>query len=66
MKIIDKFRVGNLILLTIEPGIPDVVSDCVRIGGREYPFDIAYDIENTIGIKSDCEPEGDIIEFIEK
>lgn len=66
MKIIDKLRVANRILLTIEPGIPDIISEYVLIDGKEYPFDIAYDIKDTIGIRTEDEIQSEDIAFIQK
>ena len=52
MKVVNKLVVNGMTLLTLDENILDINADKVIIGGKEYDYDIAYDMTNTIGIKN--------------
>lgn len=63
MKILNKLNVAGRTLLTLEGDVLEVNASKVLIEGKEYSFDIAYDMKNTIGIKCD-NIASDVLEFV--
>ena len=63
MKVINKLSVAGMTLLTLDGDVLSVNADKVLVDGKEYEYDIAFDMKNTIGIKS-SDIEGNTIEFI--
>lgn len=53
MKVINKLKVAGRMLLTVDGDVLSLNATKVRIDGKEYDFDIAYDMENAIAIKAD-------------
>lgn len=63
MKVISKLKVAGQILLTLDGDILSMDASKVIVDGKEYDFDIAYDMENTIGVKTD-DVIGDVVRFV--
>lgn len=63
MKVLSKLNVPGKTILTLDENIIDSNFKKVLIDGNEYDFDIAYDMENTIGINSNLEKCNEI-EFV--
>lgn len=63
MKVISKLKVAGRILLTLDGDILSMDASKVIVDGKEYDFDIAYDMENTIGVKTD-DVMGDVVRFV--
>ena len=63
MKVLSKLRIAGRTLLTLDGDILNTSSSKIRVDGKEYDFDIAYDMKNTIGIKTDS-VISDIVEFV--
>lgn len=63
MKIVNKLNVAGRILLTLDGDVLEVNASKVIVDGLEYEFDIAYDLENTIGIKVN-DVISDAVEFV--
>lgn len=63
MKVISKLKVAGRILLTLDGDILSMDASKVIVDGKEYDFDIAYDMENTIGVKTD-DVIGDVVRFV--
>lgn len=58
MKVKSKLNIPNRTILTLDGDVANIMASKVVVGGKEYEFDIAYDMKNTIGIKAeiaDCE-----------
>lgn len=63
MKVLSKLNIAGRTLLTLDGDILSVDASKVVVDGKEYDFDIGYDMKNTIGIKvSDI--NSDEIEFV--
>lgn len=63
MKIINKLNIPGRTLLTLDGDVLEKNAKKVVVDGREFEFDIAYDMKNTIGIKTD-DVIGKTVEFI--
>lgn len=63
MKVLSKLRVAGRTLLTLDDDILNTSASKVLIDGKEYDFDIAYDMKNTIAIKCD-NVASDVVEFV--
>ena len=63
MKVVNKLKVAGRMLLTVDGDVLSINATKVRIDGKEYDFDIAYDNPNTIGVKIN-EILKDVVEFI--
>lgn len=63
MKILSKLSVAGRTLLTLDGDILSLDTSKVLVDGKEYDFDIAYDMKDTIGIKTDS-VMGGYVEFI--
>lgn len=63
MKVLSKLSIAGRTLLTLDGDILNTSSSKIRVDGKEYDFDIAYDMKNTIGIKTDS-VISDIVEFV--
>lgn len=63
MKILSKLSVQGRMLLTLDGDILGVDASRVLVDGKEFDFDIAFDMKNTIGIKTDSVVE-DVVEFV--
>lgn len=63
MKVLSKLNVAGRTLLTLDDDILSIDASRVVVDGREYEFDIAFDMKNTIGIKAD-DVEGNTVEFV--
>lgn len=64
MKILDKLSVAGRTLLTLDGDILSLDASKVLVDGKEYDFDVAYDMKDTIGIKADS-ITGDNVEFVD-
>lgn len=51
MKVLSKLNIAGRTLLTLDGDILDMNASKVLVDGKEFDFDIAYDMKNTIGIK---------------
>lgn len=63
MKILNKLSVSGRTLLTLDGEILEMSATKVRVDGKEYDFDIAYDMKNAIGIKAE-RVISDTVEFV--
>ncbi len=63
LQIKDKLNIAGRTLLTLDGKIPDNAISKVRVGQKEYEFDVAYDMKNTIGIRAE-DVMGDSVEFL--
>ena len=63
MKVIKKLSIAGRTLLTLDGDVLSVNADKVFVDGKEYEYDIAFDMKNTIGIKS-TNIEGNTVEFV--
>lgn len=63
MKILNKMSVAGKTLLTLECDVLDMNPSKVIVDGKEFDFDIAYDMNNTIGIDA-VSVSGDTVAFI--
>lgn len=62
MKIVSKLSIAGRTLLTLDGDILDIDANKVIIGGKEYDFEIAFDMKNTIGVNVDTINE-DVVDF---
>ena len=53
MKVLSILHVPNKTILTLDGDILKQNASKVIVNGKEYDFDIAYDMDNTIGISKD-------------
>lgn len=63
MKVLSKLSTAGRTLLTLDGDILSIDADKVVIDGKEYDFDIAFDMKNTIGVKVETIND-DTVEFI--
>lgn len=63
MKIKSKFKIGDMMIISLDGDILQKEAEFVLIDGVKYHFDIAYDIPSTIGVKVD-EIKSDEVEFV--
>lgn len=63
MKILSKLSVAGKMLLTLDDDILSINPSKVIVDGKEFDFDIAFDMKNTIGIEVDS-VKGDTVTFI--
>jgi len=63
MKVVSKLNVAGRTLLTLNEDVLELNASKVIVDGKEYEFDIAYDLGNTIGIKVD-DVISDTVDFI--
>ena len=65
MKILMKTYVKGKTILTLDGDVSSINAHKIIIDGKEYDFDIAYDMENTIGVNVEKINE-DFVTFIQK
>ena len=65
MTILSKLTVGNNTILTLDGDVLLINSKTVIINGKEYCFDIAYDLKNSIGI-NDIIDECSVVQFVDE
>lgn len=53
MRILHKLNFQGRTLLTLEGDVLEINAKKVIVDGREFDFDIAYDMKDTIGIKTE-------------
>ena len=53
MKVLSTLHVPNKTILTLDENVLKQNANKVIVNGKEYDFDIAYDMDNTIGIPED-------------
>ena len=53
MKVKNILHIPNKTILTLEGDVLDRNAGKVVINGKEYDFDIAYDMKNTIGVAAE-------------
>lgn len=63
MKILMKTYVKGKTILTLDGDVSSINAHKIIIDGKEYDFDIAYDMENTIGVNVEKINE-DFVTFI--
>ena len=63
MKILNKLSVAGKTMLTLDGDIIDINPSKVIVDGKEFDFDIAFDMKNTIGIDASSVKE-DSVTFI--
>lgn len=64
MKILNKLSVAGKTMLTLDGDILDINPSKVIVDGKEFDFDIAYDMKNTIGIDA-VSVSGDTVSFMQ-
>lgn len=62
MKIKNKLKLENKMLLTLDGDILDMNADFVVVDGMKYKYDLAYDMPSTIGVEI-SEIKSDEVEF---
>jgi hypothetical protein len=63
MKVVSKLNVAGRTLLTLNEDVLELNASKVIVDGKEYDYDIAYDLPNTIGVKV-SDVVSDVVEFI--
>lgn len=53
MRILNKLNFQGRTLLTLEGDVLEINAKKVIVDGKEFDFDIAYDMKDTIGIKTE-------------
>lgn len=61
MKVLSKLCVAGSTLLTLDGNILKIDAAKVCVDGKEYDFDVAYDMDNTIGIKTENVVDNEVI-----
>lgn len=62
MKVLNRLNIAGRTILTLDGNVLKTNASKVLINGKEYDFDIAYDMKNSIGIKEDI-TDVDNVEF---
>ena len=63
MKVTSKLKIGNKMLLVLDGDILEKNAGFVLIDGNKYRYDIAYDMQSTIGVEVE-EVKSDDVEFV--
>lgn len=50
MKVVSRLNISNKTIITLDGDVLNVNEEKAIINGKNYPYTIAYDMENTIGI----------------
>lgn len=53
MKVLSVLHIPNKTILTLDGEVLGLNANKVVINGKEYDFDVAYDLKNTIGVAAD-------------
>lgn len=60
MKVLSKLNIAGKTILTLDGDVLKTNASKVLINGKEYDFDIAYDMKNTIGIRANITDVEDV------
>ena len=63
MKVINKLKIDNKMILTLDGDFLEKNADFILIDGKKYRYDIAYDIPSTIGVNI-TEIKSNEVEFV--